>query len=408
MNLFVIGMNYAPERTGIAPFTTELCEHLTRRGHCVTVATTFPHYPEWKIHPDYVGKRSLTEVRNGVTLKRRAVYLPKHTSARERILYDSSLAAGALLSGISTNKMDLILGIEPPLQVGVVARMLAAQKRVPYLLWVQDLAVEAALSVGMMRESFAIRSARRLERWGYAGAKRVAVISRGFMENLERKGVPGEKLVLLPDWVDSDFIGALPSANGFRQQHGLATNALLVLHSGNMGAKQQLDNVLRAAERLKDRSDIEFVLVGDGLYKQELMAHAQHANLPNVKFMPLVPLNELPKLMAAADILLLNQHPDVVDAVIPSKLLTYMAAARPVVVAAHPDSEAARQVRAANCGIWVQPNAPEALANTVLQLAHDPQMRRRLGEQGRAFVQENFSREPLLRAFEKSLLSLVG
>src|SRR5690349_15897660 len=100
MNLFVIGMNYAPEHTGIAPFTTDLCEYLTRRGHCVTVATTFPHYPQWKTHPDYVGKHALAEIRNGVTLKRRSVYLPKRTSARERILYDSSLALGAWQTGI--------------------------------------------------------------------------------------------------------------------------------------------------------------------------------------------------------------------------------------------------------------------------------------------------------------------
>ena len=80
MNLFVIGMNYAPEHTGIAPYTTELCEDLTRRGHCVTVATTFPHYPEWKIHAGYEGKRALTEFQNGVRVKRRAVYLPKRTS----------------------------------------------------------------------------------------------------------------------------------------------------------------------------------------------------------------------------------------------------------------------------------------------------------------------------------------
>lgn len=407
MNLFVIGMNYAPEHTGIAPYTTELCEYLTRRGHHVTVATTFPHYPEWKTHAAYLGKRARTEIQNGVTLKRRAVYLPKHPSARERILYDSSLAAGAWVSGVRENKIDLILGIEPPIQVGVVARLLAMQKRVPYVLWVQDLALEAAMAVGMMQDNAAIRAARRMEQWGYQGAARVAVISAGFMENLERKGVPREKLVLMPDWVDANFIGANVHVNGFRQAHGLATNALLVLHSGNMGAKQQLENVLRAAERLQAQSDIEFVLVGDGLQKQELIKHAQRANLHNVKFMPLVPHEDLPKLMAAADILLLNQHPDVVDAVIPSKLLTYMAAARPVVVAAHPESEAARQVRAANGGVWVQANEPEALANTVLQLAHDPQTRTRLGEQGRAFVRQNFSREPLLRAFEETLTSLV-
>lgn len=407
MNLLVLGMNYAPEHTGIGPFTTDLCEYLARHGHTVTVATTFPHYPEWKTHAAYQGKRAQTEFRNGVTLKRRAVYLPKHPSARERIRYDSSLAAGAWASGLSEKKPDLILGVEPPIQVGVVARLLAAQKGVPYALWIQDLALEAAMAVGMMKDNFAVRAARRLEQWGYDGAASVAVISEGFAENLARKGVPRGKLVLMPDWVDANFIGAIPDANGFRQAHGLEPDALIVLHSGNMGAKQQLDNVLHAAERLQAKSEIEFVLVGDGLQKQDLMAEAQRANLHNVKFMPLVPQSELPKLMAAADIFLLNQHPDVVDAVIPSKLLTYMAAARPVVVAAHPASEAARQLRAANCGVWVQPNEPDALADTVLQLAADPRARHTFGERGRAFVKQNFAREPLLQAFEAWLVQLA-
>src|SRR5581483_3812118 len=220
MNLLVIGMNYAPETTGIAPYTTELCEYLVQRGHKVTVATTFPHYPEWKTHDAYAGKWAFTEQRNGVTLYRKAVFLPKRASARHRILYDTSLGVGAFFSGIRADGFDLILGIEPPIQAGIAARLLAARKRSRYVLLVKDLALEAAASVGMLHEGAALRVARRLEAWAYAGAQRIIVISQSFLENLKRKGVAESKLVYLPDWVSLHSLNGATRDNGFRRAHG--------------------------------------------------------------------------------------------------------------------------------------------------------------------------------------------
>ncbi len=407
MKLLVIGMNYAPEQTGIAPFTTELCEDLARHGHSVTVATTFPHYPEWKIHSSYAGKRAMTEIRNGVTVKRTWVLLPKRASTLRRVMYDSLLGLGTLVSGLSCGSYDLILGVTPPIQVGVTARLLARRYGVPYVLWVQDLALEAAVSVGMMHASPMLRAAKRVEQWTYEGAARVFVIAQSFKSNLARKGVAESKLRYLPDWVDADSIGSARNGNGFRRAAGLADDSFIVMHSGNMGAKQQLENVLGAAQELKPQKEIAFVLVGEGSEKGELMAHARRDELQNVFFLPLVPREELPYLMSTADLLVLNQHPDIVEGVIPSKLLTYMASARPVVVAAHPDSEAARQVRAAGCGIWVEPNQPKALALAVMRLARDPETRRRLGQDGRRFVEKNFARQELLRAFESELTGVL-
>lgn len=407
MNLLVIGMNYAPEQTGIAPFTTELCEDLVRHGHSVTVATTFPHYPEWKTHAPYASKRALTEHGNGVTIKRKWVFIPKRASTIQRVMYDTCLGVGTLLSGLAGGNYDLILGVTPPIQVGVTARLLAQRYKVPYVLWVQDLALEAAVSVGMMHASAFLRVAKRVEQWTYDGAARIFVIARSFESNLVRKGVAESKLRYLPDWVDAKFIGGVTNGNGFRRSVGLREDSFIVMHSGNMGAKQQLQNVLGAAQELKPEQDIAFVLVGEGSEKSELMANARRDELRNVFFLPLVPREELPYLMSTADLLVLNQHPDIVEGVIPSKLLTYMASARPVVVAAHPDSEAARQVRAAGCGVWVEPNQPKALAWAVMKLARDPAARQRLGEHGRRFVEKYFAREQILRAFETELVGVL-
>ncbi len=406
MNVLVLGMNYAPERTGIAPFTTGLCEFLVQRGHRVTVATTFPHYPEWETHRAYAGKWSHTETCNGVALKRKQVFLPGRATTARRVLYDTSLGVGVVLSGVRVPKPDLILGVLPPIQAGAAARMLARYHRTPYVLWIQDLALEAAMSVGMMRESLALRVARRLEQWTYAGAEKIVVISEGFQETLARHGVPESKITYLANWADTDFFS--PAAqNGFRHSYEISDNTLVVMHAGNMGVKQDLENVLHAAQQLQERSEIEFLFVGDGSQKNGLMQYAQQARLPNVRFLPLVPNDQVPAMLAAADILLLNQHRDMVEAVIPSKLLSYMAAARPIVIAAHSDSTASHQVRAANCGVWVQPNQPDALANAVMQLARDAELRARLGQRGRAYAEKHFARETLLCEFEKLLLNVI-
>lgn len=408
MNLLVVGMNYAPERTGIGPYTTDLCEYLVTRGHQVTVATTFPHYPEWKTYEAYAGKWSLTEQADGVTLKRKRVLLPKRATMVRRMLYDTSLGAGALVTGLAGSHFDLVLGIEPPIQAGVAARLIAARHRVPYVLSVQDLALEAALSVGMMRDSFAMRMAYRLENWVYAGAAKIMVIAPGFYENLRRKGIPDSKLVYMPDWIDINTMRSAEGSNGFRHAHGIREDSLLVLHSGNMGVKQQLENVLRAAARLAMRPEISFLFVGDGSQKEALVADAKREHLHNVSFLPLLPRDEVPQMMAAADILLLNQHPDMIEAAIPSKLLTYMAAARPILIAAHPQSEASRQVRAAECGVIVAPNEPDALANAIVSLAADAPARAALGQHGRAFVEKNFARERLVHQYEECLLGVLN
>jgi colanic acid biosynthesis glycosyl transferase WcaI len=403
MKLLLLCMNYAPERTGIAPFTTDLAEYLARRGHEVTVATTFPHYPEWETHADYSGKWSVQETRNGVTIQRRRIWLPRRATTLRRILYDTSLGVMTLWAGLRTRAMDLVLAVEPPIQAGIAARILAQRKHIPYVLWVQDLALEAAMSVGMMRANRALRLGQSLEQWSHARAQKIIVISQGFVENLRRKGVPSDKLFCLPNWVNVQAVRPEEKGNGFRKTYGIRQDALLVLYSGNMGVKQNLENVLQAAGRLKCHSEIAFALVGDGSQKNMLVEMAQRQGLDNVRLIPLQPLQEVAHMMAAADILLLNQHPDLVEAVIPSKLLTYMAAARPIVIAAHPDSEAARQVQSAACGIRVAPNDPDALVQAIVSLASVPAARAALGERGRAFVEKNFARERLLQRYESVL-----
>jgi colanic acid biosynthesis glycosyl transferase WcaI len=400
MNILVMGMNYAPERTGIGPFTTELCEYLVSQRHRVSVVTAFPHYPEWEIQEPYRGKYFLREERNGVSVHRGYVYVPGKPSARQRILYDTSLSISAFLWGLTIRDIDVILAIAPPVQLGLLAWVLSKLKRATFVFLVKDLIVDAAIALGMLKHSRAIRLARCMEDCVYRGAQAVLVICEGFADRLIARGVPKSKILVLSDWVDTEFIRPLERNNSFRRAHNLNYKQFIILHAGNMGAKQGLDNAIQAARQLEDQNDILFLLLGDGSDKARLVDMATREDISNVRFLPLQPRDMLPHMLSATDVLLLNQRADVVDMVIPSKLLTYMAAGRPIVAAVHPDSEAAKYIRRAKCGLIVPPEEPDLLADAILQLYANRELAIRFGRSARAFAEEHFAKERVLQQYD--------
>jgi len=400
MNLLVMGMNYAPELTGIGPFTTELCEYLASQGHCVSVATAFPHYPGWEVQQPYRGKLFLREERNGVLVHRGYVYVPGKPRTSQRIVYDSSLSVSAFFSGLAISHVDAILAISPPLQLGLLAWVLSKVKSAAFVLQLQDLTVDAAVAVGMLRNPWAVRLARILEASLYAKAEAILVICQGFADNLKNRGVPESKILVLSNWVDTEFIHPLERINSFRRTLQLDKARFVVLHAGNMGVKQGLDNAIRAARQLSDLNDILLLLVGEGSDKARLVDMVNREGVSSVRFLPLQPRGMLPQMLSAADVLLLNQLTDVVDTVVPSKLLTYMAAGRPVVAAVHPDSEAAKYIRRADCGLVVPPGEPKLLADAIRQVYSSPELAVRLGRNGRTFAEEHFARQRILQQFD--------
>lgn len=407
MHILLVAMNYAPEPTGIAPFNTGLAEHLADAGHRVTVLTTFPHYPAWRLAEGDRGQWLRCEQRNGVSIFRCRGYIPSRRSTLRRIAYDSALVAPALLLGLRLPRPDVVLAVSPPLQLALAAGLLARWHRARFLLQVKDLVPDVAIALGLLRHPLSVRAARWLERLVYRRAECILTICPGFCENLRGKGVPGEKLLLLPDWIDTEAIRPLPRQNAFRRELGITEDTFVILHSGNMGAKQKLENVLYAAERVAD-SLILFLLVGDGSERSQLEQAAHRRRLPNVRFLPLQPAGRLAEMLAAADVLLLNQAAAIVDMVIPSKLLTYLAAGRPVVAAIHEASEAANLIRAAGCGAVVPPEDPEALAGTLLQLVRSDKLRHRFGEAGRRYATEHFDRRRVLARYEEFFAGLMS
>lgn len=394
MRILLVGLNYAPEVVGIGPYTTELAEHFAATGHDVSVLTSFPYYPHWKIDPAYRRKRPfVVETINRVRVVRSPILLPGagHSMLR-RILFDSSSAMTSLTASAGIGAVDLVICVSPPLQLGVTAWLIARSRGARLVLHLQDLVPDAALSVGMMGEGRAVRLARRLERFVYSRAELITVISQGFSDNLIGKGVPKEKLRLLPNWVETRKFDVSPDP-AVRTMLGAQNGETLVLHTGNMGAKQGLETVVDAAAELENEN-VVVALVGDGSQRRDLEARAARLGLTNLKFVPLQ--DDFPATLAAADVLVLAQRGQLIDSVSPSKLLSYMASGKPVVAAVNELSEAGRLVRLAKGGVLVPPEDPRALAVAVRTLHGDPESSSAFGDAGRQYVAEHFGRSMIL------------
>ncbi|MGB6432399.1 MAG: WcaI family glycosyltransferase [Candidatus Acidiferrales bacterium] len=402
LHVLAVTGSYAPDSTGIAPLNTELCEYLVACGHKVTVATGLPHYPEWRVPPSYRGHFGFREERAGVAVRRHWIWVPKHRTPARRIVFDTSVGLAAGLSGLAVGRVDLVFGISPPLQAGLAAWAIARSRGVPFLLQIKDLVPDLAVSLGMLRNRAAIGFARAIERFLYRRADGILVICEGFREHVLRSGVLSERIVVVPDWVDTRFIHPGAPGREFRRAHNLGRD-FLVLHIGNMGAKQKLDVALEAAAYLRAAQDTTICLAGDGADRPRLESLARSRGLANVRFLPLASRADLPAMLAAADLLLLSQSAAVRDSVIPSKLLTYLASGRPVVAAAHRHSQAAQTIERSGGGFVVPPEDAASLAEAILRLRDDSGERARLGRRGRAFAEENFASERVLARLERLL-----
>lgn len=390
LDVLIIGVNYAPELTGIAPYTTALAEHLARRGHRVNVITGMPHYPSWKIQSEYAGKLSVVEERNGVRVIHRALYVPTRQTALRRAAYESSF----LLTGLpfpSLRRPDAIIGVVPTLSGGALARLLAARYRTQYGLLFQDLMAPAAAQSGIAGGRRAAAATRAAEHWTVGRASVVAAVSRAFLPYLESLGVSAERLVHMPNWT----IVAEPNPGAHtptRERLGWQPNETIVLHAGNMGNKQHLEQVLvaagesRHAPGLMTGRALRFVLLGDGSQRGTLESQVAASGLGNVTFLGPEPDTTYTDVLAAADVLLVTERATVRDMALPSKLTSYAAAGRPVVAAVNPGGATGAEINRVGMGLVVPAEEPWALLRAVERICSDPSLAQSLGAAGSTYA----------------------
>jgi len=400
MRILIYSYNYYPEPIGIAPLMTELAEGLVKRGHEVRVITGMPNYPQRQIYDEYKGKLYLTEERNGVTIQRSYVWVRPKPGLIDRILLDGSFVTTSLLQALRGWRPDVILLTVPPLPVSLPAALLGWFRRCPVVLNLQDILPEAAVHVGILKNRSMIRIFEALEKFSYRIANTISVITDGFVENLVGKGVAASKIVCIPNWVDANFIRPLPKENNaFRIAHQLE-GKFVVLYSGNIALTQGLETVIEAATRLQHVPEIAIVIVGEEKALADLRQYCETCNAQNVLLLPFAPREQLPEMLAAADVGLIVQKKNVISFNMPSKTQVLLASGRAIVASVPATGTAARAVEQSGGGIVVAPEAPEALAEAILDLYHHPAKAESLGQQGRKFAETHYAFEQALNQYE--------
>jgi len=406
MKILLISAYFPPDTGSASHLFYELGKALSDQGHKITVITGIPSYHVQGPLDRYKGKNWIRENVNGMDVLRVALpQLPRQLMVA-RALWQFSGAFAFLFAGLKVARQDITFVYYPPQPLGLTGWALKKLSRIPVVLNVQDLFPQSIIDLGLLKNPWIIRIFETMERFIYRQADVITVHSEGNRQYVINKGASVEKVIVIPNWVDTDFIRPSERINEFRREHGLV-DAFIVSFAGVLGYSQDIDVILQAA-KLTEEQQIFWLIVGDGVEKARLQLKAKEMELKNVKFLPMQPREKYPSILHASDIGLVTLYADVKTPVVPSKIQSIMAAGRPVVASLSLSGDAPKLISEAGCGLCVPPENPQALAGAILTLYRDPALREEMGRNGRRYVEEDLSLEACTKRYEELIKKVKG
>jgi len=308
----------------------------------------------------------------------------------------------SIIAGMMCSHPDVVLCVNPPITVGFSGRLISLARSSPMINNIQDVWPDCIAIIGQLRNQLLFRFFQYLEKYIYKTSTRLILLSEGMKHNILTKSQNSNKIAIIPNWADVDFIRPLPKNNGFRKTHGL-NDHFVVMFAGNLGFISVLDTVLDTASMLQNDIRIQFVIVGEGNAKPALVKRATAQKMNNVRFLPTQPKEVLPEMLAAADISLVTLDRRLGQLNVPSKTYSIMASGRPVLAAVPENSEIARLVKEADCGVCIPPENPEFMAEAIKNMLNQPEALDRYGKNGRKYVVKHYSRDKLLKRYRALL-----
>ncbi len=371
-------------------------------GDEVTVLTGMPNHPTGVLPPEYRGAVRRSERRDGYRVVRTWLYAtPNEGVLRKTLCHLSFMVSSVLLGGFAAGRADTVVVSSPTFFSIGSAWLLARLKRARLIVEVRDLWPAIFVELGVLTSRRVIRLLERLELAAYAAADQVVVVSDGFRQNLIERGVPAAKVHTIRNGVALDRFRPDPTGREeARARLGARPGDCLVLYAGTHGISHALPRVADAAALLTGQP-VRLAFVGEGADKPRLERRVAELGLENVTLAPAVAPDQVPALLAAADICLVPLRDVPLFATfIPSKMFEYLAAGKPVIGSV--TGEPAQILREAGANV-VPPEDSEALAAAISSLAADPDRRADMARQGRAYVERFFDRAELARQYRKIL-----
>jgi putative colanic acid biosynthesis glycosyltransferase WcaI len=421
--ILILVQVFPPDNVATAQLYGELALELVGLGNRVMVLTTRPHYapdPEGCWHGSAAG-RAMQRVGRATgfpwrTIEERGLrvcraWMPaKGRRALYRVgcwgwLHVCSTAAGLL----SRWRPDVILCASPPPTIALSAYLLGKRFGAPFVYNAQELYPDVAIDLGLVRSRLLIGQLRRLERFIYAKAAAVTVISEGMRRRVRAKGVARGKVSVIPNFADIERFRPGARDNGFSRRYGLGEK-FVVTYAGNMGKPQGLEVLLRAAQELASRPGacgVEFLLVGDGAERGRLGELTAGLGLNNVRFVPYQSYALMEQVYGASDLCYVPQAAGTSGDAVPSKVYRVMASGRPVLAATDAASDLAELVRESGAGAVVPAEAC-MVAAVVNEASAQRQEWEERGRAGRRFVVERFSRDRIGREYHELLRAVAA
>ncbi len=376
----------------------EMARFLVDHGHRVTVITGRRSYMTDKLRAEQGGEAGAPDA-YGVEIIRCRSFESWHRSFLRRLLSFFSFMVASTWAGLWVHGVDVVWGTSPPMFQALSAWLVARLRRIGFLLEIRDLWPEFAVATGVLRQPILIALSSWLEGYLYRHADQLVVNSPGFVQPIESRC--GRTPQVIPNGVDPSMFSPDADGHAFRAAHQLG-EGFAVLYAGAHGLSNDLVVLLDAADRLRQEPGIQFVFLGDGKEKPNLMAEAEGRGLENVHFIQSVPKKEMGEALAAADACVAILQPiDAYKTTYPNKVFDYMAAGRPVLLAI--DGVIRDLVEGAGAGLFVPPGDAKAMADAVLRMRAEPDLARLMGRRGREAVERSFKRADSAADMEAAL-----
>jgi glycosyltransferase involved in cell wall biosynthesis len=407
MHILFLSHYYPPEVNAPASRVSENARQWVKAGHKVTVVTCAPNHPKGAVYPGYRNRLFQRETLDGVEVIRIWTFLAANEGFALRLLNYLSYPLSLLLNLFRIPKANVVVSTSPQFFCGL-AGILIKRRRRPWVLEIRDLWPESIVAVGAMKRGMAIRTLEAIERFAYRSADALVSVTDSFVPHLHATRHGKGPVVVIKNGVDLDFFSGAKAAEAtaLRREFSLQ-GKFVAAYVGTHGMAHGLDTVLAAAELLRGEQDIAFLLVGDGSERERLAREAEERRLTNVILVGQRPKSDMPAIWELTDAsLVLLRRLDTFKSVLPSKMFEAMAMRKPMILGV--EGEARALMDEAGAGIGILPEDATGLAAAVCTLARDPARAGRLGESGRAFVEQSFDRRDLALRYLSFLEGVIA
>ena len=402
----IIGINYFPEDTAIGLYTTQLAEYLYQNEIEVTVVTGFPYYPAWRINEEYKFKKTfLQENINGIKILRYKQYVPKNPNFIKRIFHLIDFSIGTFINILKVKNTDVVLCIVPFIGTVFLGKILSKIKGAKLWVHIQDFEFDAVSDSNIIEnktnDGIFFKFLFWIEKKLLKSADFLSTISSSMIFKLNQKlknKINNKKL--LPNWVDANFI----KPDDYKEHKYLKSSKFKILYSGNIGEKQDWEFFIEFVKLLAPEQDIEIIVVGNG--SKRIWLEEKLLDLDNIYFYSPVKYSQLSNLLCSADLHILFQKDEVIDTVMPSKILAMMSSQKPSIITGNLKSEVASIIKESKGGKYFETQSINNILDFVLELKDNVILQKEYGKNAREYVIQNYSKNKILNQFKNTFNNL--